>query len=683
MGEFRVTVDRREVATDAWPARRATELVQLLALAAGHRLLREQAVEALWPHLDPAAGAANLRKAAHYARSALDAADAVVLDRVNVALFPARRVDVDVEDFERRAAEALAVDDPAWAVAVAASYPGDLLPGALYDEWTQVPRRRLQQRLVELLRHGQQWARLAELDPTDEAAYLALMREALAAGGRHAAIRWYGRLRDALARELGVAPSAEAENLYRACVAEMSSAEPAFIGRQPELARACATLQAAGDGGISVIVLRGAAGIGKSALARQLAQAARGDGWCVASATAGGASAAYAPVGQLVRQLLAHRRDVFGRLPDQARAVLAEVAHATMPDRRLPGQITRHRVAGALRRLCEGLDGAGVLVTVDDAHHADEATRDVLLRLVGGGDLRVVTVLVYRPESVDAALVHEVSRLNRAGRVVEVDVGPLARDEAQSLALASAPVQPRAEGVSRIVEMADGNPFLVLELARCVGDDGTLALPPSAWEGIAARLLDLDEVTTALLQRLAVAGDDFDAAGVVAFTGLSDADAFQFLDTAIAAGALVVSGARYRFRHELIRQALVAALAPHRRIAIHRDAARRLADAGADPALVAHHWLEGQRPGNAVEWLLAAARRAFTLGGFADARRHLERLLAHTPEHADALALYAEALDAVGDVRAADAYAAAAGRHRRAALTRDPAEAGTGPPEGR
>ena len=41
-------------------------------------------------------------------------------------------------------------------------------------------------------------------------------------------------------------------------------------------------------------------------------------------------------------------------------------------------------------------------------------------------------------------------------------------------------------------------------------------------------------------------------------------------------GVLVVDGPRYRFRHELVRQAVVEQLAPHRRIEIHRETALRL-----------------------------------------------------------------------------------------------------------
>ena len=661
MGTFRVVVDGREITGDAWPGRRAIELVQLLALSSGRRLRREQAIDALWPHLEPAAGAANLRKAAHHARFRLGGIDAVVLDRVSVALFPARPIDIDAEDFERRAVAAIAAGDSDEAAAVAAAYAGDLLPDAIYEEWTQVPRRRLRQRQVELLRHAHQWARLIEFDRTDEAAYAALMREALAQGSRHAAIRWYGRLRDALACELGVAPTAETEALYRACVADLAVAEPMFVGRQSELAIGTAALRAVADGDVGVIVLRGAAGIGKSAFARQLAEVARDDGWSVATVAVGEAGVAYAPIGQVVRQLLGRRADVFDRLPAHARAVLTTVAGGARRDRNETAPITRHHVAGAFRRLCDELGGAGVLVVLDEAQRADEATRHVLLRLVGSGTARLVTVLAYRPELVDAGLVHDVSRTRRSARAVEIDLGPLPRSEAEALALSTTRVRRGDDGLAQIMDMADGNPFLILELTRCVETDGVLSVPPSAWAGIVTRLLDLRPDATATLQRLAVAGDDFDATGVVAVTGLGDDDAYRFLDAAIAAGALVVSGASYRFRHELVRQALVAPLAPHRRLRIHRDTARRLAAAGAEPALIAHHWLAGHRPGDAVGWLLAAARDAVAVGAFSDAPGPLERLLTQAPTHGDALNLYADVLDALGDARAAEAYAAAAG----------------------
>ena len=137
-----------------------------------------------------------------------------------------------------------------------------------------------------------------------------------------------------------------------------------------------------------------------------------------------------------------------------------------------------------------------------------------------------------------------------------------------------------------------------------------------------------------MLKRLAVAGDDLDPVSVVALTGLPEPEAFALLDLALGAGALVVSGAGYRFRHELVRQALLEAVPPHRRIAIHRDAARGLAAAGGQPARVARHWLDGGRPDEAVDWLLAAARQAVGLGAFVDALGHLDSLLEHAPQHA-------------------------------------------------
>ena len=107
LGAFRVRIGGKEFADSVWPSRRSAELVQLLALSERHSLHREQVIEALWPHLELEAGAANLRKAAYHARQALGAEDAVVLGGGRVALFPSDEVETDVERFERTAEAAL------------------------------------------------------------------------------------------------------------------------------------------------------------------------------------------------------------------------------------------------------------------------------------------------------------------------------------------------------------------------------------------------------------------------------------------------------------------------------------------------------------------------------------------------------------------------------------------------
>ena len=73
LGGFSASVDGVAVPETAWRLRKARELVKLLALADGHRLHREQAMDALWRELDPAAAANNLNQAVHVARRALGA----------------------------------------------------------------------------------------------------------------------------------------------------------------------------------------------------------------------------------------------------------------------------------------------------------------------------------------------------------------------------------------------------------------------------------------------------------------------------------------------------------------------------------------------------------------------------------------------------------------------------------
>ena len=200
LGRFEVKVGERVIGGDAWPSRRSGQLVQLLALAKDQSLSRDQVIEALWPHLKLQAAAANLRKAAHHARRALDAADAVVLRQDRVALFPGLDVRSDLAEFVAAADSAVERGDAraAAVAAVAVAFKGDLLPESLYEEWTQEARRHLRNKREQVLRLAGCWEELLGLDPADETAYRALMRAALDAGNRHAAVQWYGRLRAAL-----------------------------------------------------------------------------------------------------------------------------------------------------------------------------------------------------------------------------------------------------------------------------------------------------------------------------------------------------------------------------------------------------------------------------------------------------------------------------------------------------
>jgi tetratricopeptide (TPR) repeat protein len=163
-----------------------------------------------------------------------------------------------------------------------------------------------------------------------------------------------------------------------------------------------------------------------------------------------------------------------------------------------------------------------------------------------------------------------------------------------------------------------------------------------------------------LLKALALAGDELDTSTILALSMGTEAETLQLLDVALAAGTLVVSGAHYRFRHELVRRLLVEDIPPHQRLKIHRDAARRLAALSVSPGVIARHWLAAGSPAEATPWLLKAARDALRLGAFADALRHLEPVLAFNADHPDGLALRAEALDALGNPAALAAYKAAA-----------------------
>ncbi|MEO7152540.1 MAG: AAA family ATPase [Burkholderiaceae bacterium] len=660
LGGFSVRIDGAELAPDRWPSLRATHLVQLLSLQPQRRLTRDQVIDALWPQLEPDPGSANLRKAAHHARHALGRHDAVVLQAGEVLLWPERPTQVDAEDFERSADAALGRHDAAACAEAAHGYGGDLLPGSRYEAWTVATRERLHARHVELLRVAGHWEQLARIEPTDEPAHRALMQRELEAGNRAAALRWYAHLREALQETLGVSPDPQTDALYERCVTGLQSSGPAFVGRALPIAQAMAWLGLGPDVRPGGIVLRGPPGIGKSALGREIAAQAADRGWTVLRVQATGSSRAYAVVMAIVERVLLEDRAPLDRIGESARNVLGVLSPLAGPARPLPGPLGRHQVVGAIRRLLlAAAGGADVLLQVDDAHLAGDADVDVLLQLaMSGAPLSVL--LGVRPPAPGTPLARGLARLQAAEALQAIDLDPLDDDECRRLALQAATVPLEADVVARVVHAAAGNPFAVIELARCAASARDGRLPVSTAEAVLARLCDVADEALALLKWLALGGDTFDLATIEALADAAQASAMLSLDAALNEGVLVPAGSRYRFRHDLVRQALADQVAPHRRAQMHRRIAALLAEQDAPPADIARHWREGGKPRETVPWLLAAARDAVRLAAFGDALNHLEPLLAIDPQHSEALRLRAESLDAIGDPAALAAYHRAA-----------------------
>jgi DNA-binding SARP family transcriptional activator len=663
LGGFGVAVDGTAIAAERWPSLRSAQLLQLLSLAPGQRLTRDRVIDALWPQLGPDAGAANLRKAAHHARQALGRHDSLLLQGGEVLLWAHGTVAIDAERFEQRAAAALAAAPSLQRAAceqALSAYGGDLLPGASYEAWSEPARERLHALFIELLRTGQQWERLAQHAPTDEPAHRELMAAELAAGNRAAAIRWYARLREALQGELAITPDGETEALYAQCIAGLQASGPAFVGRALPRAQVAAWLGMVAAERPGGIVLRGPAGIGKTAFCRELAGLAGERGWRVVRVEAEQSGRPYAVMAALAERLVLTERGLLDQIGAPARSVLAAISPLAAPAAALPGPLGRHQVIGAVRRLLlAASSGAEVMVLVDDAHLIDDADVDVLMHLCSAGP-PVCVVLALRAPAPGSALGRGVARLLGSGVMQALDLASLPDDEARRLVVQAAPGPLDGGLVTHIVQLAQGNPFAAIELARCGAPSGEQALPHNVAEAILMRLCDVPDAALASLRWMALVGDAFDASTAAALSPDTDAPAFGVLDSALAAGVLVLSGTRYRFRHDLVRQALIEQIPPHRRLKMHRQAAQRLTELDAAPAVVARHWLDGGSRRDAAPWLLAAAREALRLAAFSDALRHLAPLTALDSGHAEALQLRAQALDAMGDPAASAAYQAAA-----------------------
>jgi DNA-binding CsgD family transcriptional regulator len=157
----------------------------------------------------------------------------------------------------------------------------------------------------------------------------------------------------------------------------------------------------------------------------------------------------------------------------------------------------------------------------------------------------------------------------------------------------------------RLADGAAGNPLYLTELVAAldrssgltVTDSGTALLtigqaPSSLSAAIADRLGFVSGSVRAVLRAAALLGVDFAVPDLAIVLGRSVADLIPAVDEARAAGVLAESGTGLGFRHPMIRAALYDDMPVPLRAALHRDAGRALAEAGAPADRVARQLLQ-------------------------------------------------------------------------------------------
>ena len=276
-GRFEVDVDGWTVPEARWGGRRGPALVKLLALAPGHRLHREQVIDALWPDLSVAAASPRLHKSVHLVRAALGNHEALITASERIELWPTADVVVDAERFEELASKARTSPDQQGLSDAIDAYTGELLPDDVYESWTSADRDRLRVQYGELLRLAERWEQLIALDPTDEVAHLHIVRRLVDRRDRAGALRQLDHLASALQRELEVEPSEAAQLLREEVLAlpidasrpstvvksiAMPVALTPLVGRASELEDLTAALD-----GHRLVTVTGPGGIGKTRLA--------------------------------------------------------------------------------------------------------------------------------------------------------------------------------------------------------------------------------------------------------------------------------------------------------------------------------------------------------------------------------------------------------------------------------
>ena len=344
---------------------------------------------------------------------------------------------------------------------------------------------------------------------------------------------------------------------------------PLLVGRERELEQLHRMLDQIGKRGGSLVV-RGEAGIGKTALLRAVAEHARGHGARVVTTT-GIQSEARLAFGGL-HQLLLPFLDRLDHLPAPQRGALEVafgVAEGDAADVFLIG-------LAALGVFTEAGTKTPLVLVVDDAHWLDRSSAEVLAFVARRLEMESVILLFAVREGIPGDL--------DEAALPELSLGGLDDDSSRAL------LEMNGTGLTdelqtRILAEASGNPLALTELPTALAglvpliplQSQPLPLTARLEAAYASRLSGLDTDVQTLLLLAALDDGQLTELGRAAEDLLGASIKDNDWAMAVASGLGTLVAGRFRFRHPLMRSAVRQTATDEQRRRAHSALARTLA----------------------------------------------------------------------------------------------------------
>ena len=396
-----------------------------------------------------------------------------------------------------------------------------------------------------------------------------------------------------------------------------------IVGREDEL-DAIRQFLSSIDEGMSVLVLEGEPGAGKTTLFRAAIDIACEEGIRVLQARPSRAEAelSFAGLGDLLDGVL---DEVGAELPEPQLRALRAALSLEPPGEGTTGTGVAAGLLGCLRAL--GRSGR-TLVAVDDLQWLDGHSADALAFAVRRIREGPVAVLAVRRSDAPTTFDDEST----------VTVGPLSLGAIRRLLRERMGASFPRGTLLRLHEVSRGNPFYALELARALAArggrfdvEGDVPIPADLSELLYERLKVLPGPTLSTVCAVAVAGDPAHEL----LRALVGADGWSALEPAFEAQVLERDGRRIRFVHPLLAAAVLQRMDPERR----RELNARLAELVEDDEHRARHLAQAaiapdSGAAERLEHAAETARRRGAPDAAAELLEHAARLAADEDEQA-------------------------------------------------